>query len=112
MSVPKYGTYEESSSLLMNSAKLAQETHEIAELVVEDMQDQGSKLEETRSYLGAMRELTDVAKGSIKSMRAKAQRKRFYLWVAIISLGIANVLVIVQLIRNHGSLFSQEQTSN
>jgi hypothetical protein len=59
-----------------------------------------------------MRELTDAARDSIKAMRYKAQRKRLYLWVAMFSLAIANVLVIVQLVRNHGSLFSEKATSD
>jgi hypothetical protein len=56
-----------------------------------------------------MREMTDSARESLKGMRAKAQRKKLYLWIAMISLGIANVLVIIQLARNHGSLWSREE---
>jgi histidine ammonia-lyase len=50
----KYGTYndfQETSSLLQDSARLAQEADAVGAATVEDLQGQGDKLRESRGHV-------------------------------------------------------------
>ena len=110
----RYGTYNdfnETSRLLSDSARLAQETDRLGAAVVTELQEQGAVLKDSEKTLSSMRHLAAMAKDSIQSIHHAEHRTRFYLWSAMISLGIANIVVIVQLVRNRGSLYSREEES-
>ena len=54
MSTTKYGTYndfQETSSLLQDSAKLAQEADEVGGATVEELQGQGDKMRESQGHV-------------------------------------------------------------
>ena len=96
---------QETTRLLLDSARIAHETEVIGERTAEEMRFQREKLEETGQHLESIKQITDSAKASIRELQQKIFRKKLYLWVIIIGLLLANLAVIMALIQNHGKLF-------
>jgi len=54
-----------------------------------------------------MEEITAKAKKAIQNLRNKAFRQKLWLWIIILLLFVADVTVIVFMIRNKGKLYNK-----
>mmetsp|Transcript_8161 Transcript_8161/g.8179 ORF Transcript_8161/g.8179 Transcript_8161/m.8179 type:complete len:128 (-) Transcript_8161:387-770(-) len=97
---------EETTRLLLNSRRIANETEEIGERTMEEMIYQRGMLEDTGDHLASMKNISQSARKSIRQLQDRLFRKKLVLWGVIIVLFFANLGVIITLINNGGSLFS------
>jgi hypothetical protein len=95
----------ETTRLLVQTARLAKETEEIGDATTHEVQMQGEKIESTGSYLESISNLTSSARSAIWKLKAKVVKKKVYLWIIMVGLFLANLIVIAVLIRNNGKLF-------
>jgi uncharacterized membrane protein (DUF106 family) len=99
---------QETTRLLLDSARLARDTEDIGVRTMEEMKNQREMLEESNEHLDSMKNIAQSAKASIRQIQDRLFRKKFVLWVVIIGLAIANFGLIITLVQNHGSLFYRD----
>jgi len=99
----------ETSRLLSDSIRIAQDTEAIGENTASDLIAQGEILHKTRSFLDSMIDIGDSARESIQTIRDKANRKKFVLKAIIVILFAANITVIYLRSQNGGSLWPAKE---
>lgn len=104
---PGTSVAQETTSLLIDSVRVARRTEEIGGGTLRTMQFQRERLADTHENLYETKDVMNSAKHSIREIENKAFRQKLWLWVVIFVLFCANVSVIIVLIRNGGKFYSR-----
>lgn len=112
MSNRKYDPPLETTRLLYDSVRTAKLTEQIADSTTEEMMFQREALQNSVSKIEDMSNVTTAAGVNIKILKEKVIRQKMCLWFLMIALFIANIVVIVTLIKNNGRLYWNDNSSD
>ena len=101
----------ETTRLLADGMSSLRESEEIAIAAGDALRGQRIMLEGIRGDVDEMKEVSASAAESIRQIERRTARKRMCLWSIILILFVANIVVLVAMLKHGGKIFYQDPTS-
>ena len=102
-----YGsTSKETTRLLSESVSVSRNNEELALKAGDSLRTQRDNLTSTQGHISGMRYAAENAAISIREIENRTLRKKMCLWSIILALFVANIVVLVRLVKNGGILLA------
>mmetsp|Transcript_35051 Transcript_35051/g.69599 ORF Transcript_35051/g.69599 Transcript_35051/m.69599 type:complete len:105 (-) Transcript_35051:41-355(-) len=101
-----YSSANESTRLLEQSVRIARENESIAERTTLEVLEQGEKLDDAKDMIDSVKDISVAARTSVNAMRYKVFSKKIKLWAVILGLFGLDILLMIKMYYNHGSLYA------